>query len=259
MAEVIKLDLAHREVVRAVIKDSRVTCTNTSAPDVYVNAITPADTQSLHLGDSCIVPKVTRVRVHLFRVDPSPALFSAQVEIAELPDDPKPLSETISLDQNKREIVRGIRRDSTIKCTKTSAPDVFIKTIDQQNKTSTILRSSRNCRASASTCFATTLEMRLSLRNSRLRRFPSLRSPTLGLARVERRGGVLRNREATLRRWADHACERIMEVRPNTNRLFHSLRRREVAGACSFEPCPFPNVPAATPCRPRHRVVCALR
>jgi hypothetical protein len=139
MAEVIKLDLAHREVVRAVIKDSRVTCTNTSAPDVYVNAITPADTQSLHLGDSCIVPKVTRVRVHLFRVDPSPALFSAQVEIAELPDDPKPLSETISLDQNKREIVRGIRRDSTIKCTKTSAPDVFIKTIDQQNKTSTIL------------------------------------------------------------------------------------------------------------------------
>jgi hypothetical protein len=139
MTDTIQLDLDHREVVRAVVKDSRVTCTSTSAPDVYVNAITPGDTQSLHVGDSSIVPKVTRVRLRLFRVDPAPDPFSARVEIAELPDDPKPLSETIVLDQNKKEVVRGIRRDSVIKCTKTSAPDVFVKTIDQQNKTSTIL------------------------------------------------------------------------------------------------------------------------
>ena len=139
MTEVIQLDLDHRDIVRAVVKDSKVTCTKTSAPDVYVNAITPADTQSLHAGDSSIVPKVTRVELRLFRVDPAPDPFSAQIEIAELPDDLKPLSETIKLDQNNKEVVRGIRRDSTVKCTKTSAPDVYVRTIDAKNKTSTTL------------------------------------------------------------------------------------------------------------------------
>ncbi len=53
MGEKIVLDGSKREVARAVTKDSVVTCTKTSAPDVYVNAIiVDGSTTSLRAGDS---------------------------------------------------------------------------------------------------------------------------------------------------------------------------------------------------------------
>jgi len=37
MGETIKLDSAHRAAVRGIAKDSILTCSKTSAPDVFVN------------------------------------------------------------------------------------------------------------------------------------------------------------------------------------------------------------------------------
>ena len=46
MGETINLDQDHLEVVRGAAKDSFVTCIKTSAPDVYVRAISPTDTST---------------------------------------------------------------------------------------------------------------------------------------------------------------------------------------------------------------------
>lgn len=88
MTETITLDMATREVVRGVVKDSSVLCTVTSAPDVYVNVITKADTATLHKGDGTVIPKMTRTRFHLFRANTGNEPFSATVVVTDLPGNP---------------------------------------------------------------------------------------------------------------------------------------------------------------------------
>ena len=66
MAETVKLDQDRREAVRGTIKDTMVKVSKTSAPDVYITAITPDDTTILHLGDSTVIAKRSHVRLHVF-------------------------------------------------------------------------------------------------------------------------------------------------------------------------------------------------
>jgi hypothetical protein len=85
MSETIVLDIDHREVVRGIAKDSSVLCSTTSAPDVYVHVITAKDTAELHKGDGTVIPKMTRTRFHVFRVNPGNDPFSATVVVTDLP------------------------------------------------------------------------------------------------------------------------------------------------------------------------------
>ncbi|MFZ0064856.1 MAG: hypothetical protein WAK90_01680 [Pseudolabrys sp.] len=89
MAEIINLDQDHLEVVRGAPKDSIVTCTRTSAPDVYVRAIGPKDTVDLHQGDSTPFAKMSRLRFHLFRTNAGADPFSANIDISAVASDPK--------------------------------------------------------------------------------------------------------------------------------------------------------------------------
>ena len=83
MGEKVVLNDATREVARAVTKDSVVTCTKTSAPDVYVNAITPKETTTLHAGDSVPVEKMVPLRLHIFRTsEVNPFGASAEIDIS---------------------------------------------------------------------------------------------------------------------------------------------------------------------------------
>lgn len=95
MTETITLDMATREVVRGIVKDSSVLCTVTSAPDVYVNIITKADTATLHKGDGTVIPKMTRTRFHLFRANTGNEPFSATVVVTDLPSSPAARSEML--------------------------------------------------------------------------------------------------------------------------------------------------------------------
>jgi hypothetical protein len=92
MAETVNLDQNHREAVRGTVSDTMVKCSNTSAPDVYITAITPDDTTILHLGDSTVVAGRTHVRLHLFCRQIGDVPFSGEAKLTELPDDPKPKS-----------------------------------------------------------------------------------------------------------------------------------------------------------------------
>ena len=96
MTETVKLDQDHREVVRGTVEDTMVTCSKTSAPDVYVTAITPDDTTILHLGDSTVVAGRSHVRLHLFCRQFGDVPFSGEAELTELPDKPKPKSKKTS-------------------------------------------------------------------------------------------------------------------------------------------------------------------
>ena len=80
--------------MRGTIKDTMVRCTKTSAPDVYVTAITPDDTTILHLSDSTVVAGRAHVRLHLFCRQAGDVRFSGEVELTELPDEPKPKSKS---------------------------------------------------------------------------------------------------------------------------------------------------------------------
>ena len=95
MSETIVLDTTHREVVRGIAKDSSVLCTETSAPDVYVHVITKDDTAELHKGDGTVIPKMTRTRFHVFRVNPSDEPFSATVTVTDLPAAAGPRSDVL--------------------------------------------------------------------------------------------------------------------------------------------------------------------
>jgi hypothetical protein len=90
MSETVKLDQDHREAVRGTVKDTLVKCSKTSAPDVYITAITPDDTAILHLGDSTVVAKRSHVRFHVFCRQIGDVRFSGEAELTELPDDPEP-------------------------------------------------------------------------------------------------------------------------------------------------------------------------
>jgi hypothetical protein len=67
MGEKIVLDGNKREVVRAITKDSKVTCTKTNAPDVYVNAITKDGATALYLGDSTAIERMLTLKLYIFR------------------------------------------------------------------------------------------------------------------------------------------------------------------------------------------------
>ena len=87
MSEMITVNQDKLEVVRGLAQDSIITCTRLSAPDVFVAIITQQETTNLlSEGDSTAEPRLTRVRIHLFRRsvdDHSP--FSATVSIADAP------------------------------------------------------------------------------------------------------------------------------------------------------------------------------
>ena len=89
MTETITVDQDNREVTRGLGYDSIITCTQTSAPDVYVAAITPKDTTNLSKGDSTAEPRLTRVKFYLFRKQETPGPYSATVVIADAPPAPK--------------------------------------------------------------------------------------------------------------------------------------------------------------------------
>jgi hypothetical protein len=92
MSDAVKLDQDHREAVRGTVSDTMVKCLKTSAPDVYIAAVTPDDATILHLGDSTVVAGRAHVRLHLFCRQLGDAPFSAEVELTDLPNDPKPKS-----------------------------------------------------------------------------------------------------------------------------------------------------------------------
>lgn len=96
MGETINLDQDHREVVRGAAKDSIVTCIKTSAPDVYVAAVSPKETDELHQGDSTAFPKITRLKLHLFRTKMGDDPFSATIDITAVPDAPKKSTELMA-------------------------------------------------------------------------------------------------------------------------------------------------------------------
>lgn len=85
MSEIIQIDQDHREVVRGLIKDSSVICSDTSAPDVYMHIITKDDTAELFEGDGTVVPKMARTRFHVFRKNPGSDPFSTTVAVTDLP------------------------------------------------------------------------------------------------------------------------------------------------------------------------------
>ena len=85
MSETIKLDQDHRQVVRGIVNDSSVLCSETSAPDVYVHVITQKDTAELFKGDGTVIPKMTRTRFYIFRKNSGDDPFSASVVVTDLP------------------------------------------------------------------------------------------------------------------------------------------------------------------------------
>jgi len=97
MSETITLTQDNREVSRGLGKDSIITCTNTSAPDVYVAAVTPKDTTDLRAGDSTAEARLTRVKLHLFRKNSGDGSFSAVIDIADAPPAPKAADHTLAV------------------------------------------------------------------------------------------------------------------------------------------------------------------
>ena len=85
MSETIVLKNDHPEVVRGIVKDCSVLCSETSAPDVFIHVITPKDTAELFKGDGTVVPKMTKTRFRVFRKNPGDDPFSATVVVTDLP------------------------------------------------------------------------------------------------------------------------------------------------------------------------------
>ena len=95
MSETIILDSTNREVVRGIVKDSSVVCSDTSAHDVYVHVITKDDTAELYKGDGTVIPKMTRTRFYVFRRNPGAEPFSAKVVVTDLPADKEKMSNVL--------------------------------------------------------------------------------------------------------------------------------------------------------------------
>ena len=78
-------------MVRGIVKDSSVLCSETSAPDVFIHVITPSDTAELFQGDGTVIPKMTKVRFHLFRKNPGDDPFSVEPSsVTDLPASRRP-------------------------------------------------------------------------------------------------------------------------------------------------------------------------
>lgn len=87
MGDIIKLDSNHKSNTKAVVKDSVLTCTKTSAPDVYVTGIAAnKEEHTLHVGESMIVPKLSTLIVRIFRVSSKDEPFSAELDLSPIPD-----------------------------------------------------------------------------------------------------------------------------------------------------------------------------
>jgi hypothetical protein len=84
VSETIELDQNNRQIVKGIVKASSVTCSVTSAADVYVHVITKDDTAELYKGDGTVIPKLTRTRFYVFRKNPGNAPFSATVDRREI-------------------------------------------------------------------------------------------------------------------------------------------------------------------------------
>jgi hypothetical protein len=95
MSETIVLKSVHPEVVRGIVKDSSVLCSDTSAPDVFIHVITPSDTAELFKGDGTVVPKMTKARFRVFRKNPGDDPFSATVAVTDLPANATDKSNTL--------------------------------------------------------------------------------------------------------------------------------------------------------------------
>ncbi len=110
MSETIVLHNDHPEVVRGIVKDSSVLCSETSAPDVFIHVITPSDTAELFQGDGTVIPKMTKARFHLFRKNPGDDPFSATVVVTDLPasaaDKSKALMAAFSMVKHKPDAMK---------------------------------------------------------------------------------------------------------------------------------------------------------
>ena len=95
MSETIVLKNDHPEVVRGLVKDSSVLCSDTSAPDVFIHVITASDTAELFKGDGTVIPKMTRTRFRVFRKNPGDDPFSATVVVTDLPTSATEKSKTL--------------------------------------------------------------------------------------------------------------------------------------------------------------------
>jgi hypothetical protein len=95
MSETIVLKNDHPEVVRGIVKDSSVLCSDTSAPDVFIHVITASDTAELFKGDGTVIPKMTRTRFRVFRKSPGDDPFSATVGVTDLPASAADKSKTL--------------------------------------------------------------------------------------------------------------------------------------------------------------------
>jgi hypothetical protein len=83
----IKLDSQnHISNTSAVIKDSVLTCSNTSAADVYITGIiNNKEEHTLYAGESMAVPKMSTLTVRLFRTNTGTAPFSADLDLSVVP------------------------------------------------------------------------------------------------------------------------------------------------------------------------------
>lgn len=88
----------------AVIKDSILTCSNTSAPDVYVAGIIDNKQEhQLHTGESMAVPKMSTLIVRLFRVNPGNAPFSASLDLSAVPASASDTKQKVAAMASKRQ------------------------------------------------------------------------------------------------------------------------------------------------------------
>ena len=74
-----------QSVTRAVPKAAVLTCTATSAPDVYAHAIwvVVGDIRqfTLHAGDSMVVPDAATLTVGIFRKNPGKSTWTADFDL----------------------------------------------------------------------------------------------------------------------------------------------------------------------------------
>jgi hypothetical protein len=77
----INLDQDHRSTVRAVDADSTLTCTKTSAGDVYTRGILKDEQHELRPGESMIVKAGSTLTVRLFRTNQGNDPFSAELSL----------------------------------------------------------------------------------------------------------------------------------------------------------------------------------
>ena len=87
MGEIIRLASTpgHKPLVKGVHKQSSLTCTKTSAPDVFVRVIiSNKEEQELFLGDNIVVPSGGNLSIRLFRKNTGDHPYSAELDLSPL-------------------------------------------------------------------------------------------------------------------------------------------------------------------------------